>query len=165
VRRATPLVVLVPLMLAGCSDRMVPYTNEAGGFTVLLPGTPEVTTTKNKEGHDVPTVVLNERSGTYTISWQVPKAQGTESADAKLDTASKGMAEIINGLDHGFKAIKLGEWPGREIIIEIPTKQTWLRVRLYMVGDRLYNVITSGSRWWVDSAEARRFHDSFRLTK
>jgi hypothetical protein len=47
------------------------------------------------------------------------------------------------------------EWPdGKGIVHE----------RMYLVGRRLYQVLISGPRWWVESATSRKVMESFRVT-
>ena len=62
------------------------------------------------------------------------------------------------------KAITLmGRYPGRELVAEWPNGNGIVQDRLYLVDHRLYQVVASGPKWWVESATTRQVLDSFRL--
>ena len=64
------------------------------------------------------------------------------------------------------KKITLAErYPGREMLLKIPDKRLYIQARFYLAGDRAYNVVASGSKWWLETAGPKRFLESLRLVE
>jgi len=55
------------------------------------------------------------------------------------------------------------KYPGRELEIDAQG-ETRIRTRLYVVENRLYQLMVVGSSAWVMSKDALRFFESFQLT-
>jgi hypothetical protein len=62
------------------------------------------------------------------------------------------------------KELMLGDHMGREVQVETPEGAVY-RVRMYLVGDRLYQVLVQGARAAALGKEADRYLDSFKLVK
>ena len=63
------------------------------------------------------------------------------------------------------KDIKLGEYPGREIQIDVANGNRLFRVRAYLVDQRLYQVVILGTKENATSKAADKFLDSFKLAE
>jgi hypothetical protein len=63
------------------------------------------------------------------------------------------------------KEVALGDekHPGRDVLIEKPA--TFLRVRIVIAGNRLYQVMLQGNKALVTSKAVDRYFDSFEVTK
>lgn len=91
---------------------------------------------------------------------------------AKLDP-DKTYDNIINGVVGNFKggvlrtkgAHTLGDATGREYFLDSEPLKLVGRVRCYLVGDRLYQIMYLGPPGTENGAEALHFLDSFRLLR
>jgi hypothetical protein len=160
-------LALLAGLLAGCgAGRFKEYTSAEGRFRVLFPGTP-----KDAPDPDIPQeikkVSLEERSGFYAVTYQdlaFPPGK-TRDPDEQLDAACDRAVENLKAKRVSQTAIRLaGKYPGRDLVAEWPGGNGLVHYRLYLVDGRLYQVIVNGSKWWAESADARRFLDSFALT-
>jgi hypothetical protein len=160
VRLFVTLLGACPL-LAGCGDPMAEYASAEGGFRLRLPAghTPEPPVKLARGMHKVSLVL---QSGTFEIAWQDRAAGDDLTPDQRLDRACDGAVRALKGKELARKEITLGgAHPGRELLAEWPDHQGVVRDRLYLVGRRLYQVVASGPRWWVDARQAREVLDSF----
>jgi hypothetical protein len=148
----------------------VPYTSKTGGaFTILLPAG-HLEETGAKPDQPIGSLTLEQPNGTFQVVYQeVPEAAGEtpEQLEHRLDEYRDSVVqntEGARGMLHGEKKVTLaGRYPGREVVVELPRQQEWVRSRFYFVGDRLYQVNASGKKWWVESREAEKVLDSFRV--
>ncbi|MDE3084890.1 MAG: hypothetical protein KGJ37_06715, partial [Verrucomicrobiota bacterium] len=88
--------------------------------------------------------------------------------DKVYDGAVNGAVSSVHGKLRSSSPSKTGEVQGREIIVDIPAQKTSdqgsvARVRFFIVGDRLYQVMYIGPAGNEAKAEATGFLDSFRL--
>jgi hypothetical protein len=155
----------VGLSLLGCSgDRLEEFRSEEGRFRILLPGTPTLEQTP-----DLPSGVksfrLEQQSGEYVVAWEKIDLRGTaRTAQDRLDGACDRAIEMLKGKELSRKEISLdGKYPGRELLVEGPRDRRVVRDRMYLVDSRLYHVMVSGPRWWVESRPAKKVLDSFQL--
>ena len=145
------------------------YTSAAGKFTVLFPGKPKEQVqeidTKGGKLKVVTTTVDPAPNLIYVVSVN----------DYPEDVAKTEPQALLKGVRDGNKGedgkivkdeeITLGKdkVPGREILIA--KKTLYYRARLYLAGNRLYQLIVAGPKEAVTSKEADKFLDSFALTK
>lgn len=153
------LVVAFMSLMPGCSDPLTEYVSEEGRFRIRLPGSPveakpgELPKGKHK-------VSLEQRSGTYTVSWEdLPGKEGL-SAEDRLEAACEGAIASLKAKALTRKKVTLaGDIPGREMIAE------WaggvVHLRLYLLGQRLYTVMAVGEKWWVEQRTSRQVLASF----
>jgi hypothetical protein len=157
------------LLLGGCQDgQMREYTSPDGQFKVLFPGKPKEETQLGIGGL-MKKVSVSRRDGAYVVTAQEVKI-APDAAPAvledRLDGVRNGAVSNIRGkLLREEKITLAGRYPGRDIVAEMPEQVGLLRDRLYLVGDRLYQVMVMGRREWVESPDAQRFLDSFTLTR
>jgi hypothetical protein len=99
---------------------------------------------------------------------QIAEGESAAQTEARLDMARDGMIRVLSGTITSETKINLdGTYPGRELlaIFTNPAEGTGiLRVRIYMVDQRLYMVYVAGKKDWVHSPERDEFLDSFALT-
>ena len=155
----TALLALA-LGVAGCGPRLVEHVSEDGRFGVLLPGEP-----RGEEDEELPKgqhkVAFVERSGNYTVAWRDLPGQ-KEPPDEVLDTACDKALEALRAEPVSRKEITLkGRYPGRDLAAA--WSRGFFHARFYLVRRRLYHVVVSGEKWWVESARSRKVLESFRL--
>jgi hypothetical protein len=160
--RTTTLACLL-LALSGCGQRMVEYVSEEGKFRVLMPESPEPVKDPDLP-RGVKKVWLLQRSGSYSVAWEdLPPSD--VSPDKRLDDACKAALKALKAKDQTWTEITLaGRYPGRELVSEAPGSKGIIHDRMYLVGNRLYQVVITGSKWWVESDTSKKVLDSFQLT-
>jgi hypothetical protein len=142
------------------------FTTNIGRFKVLLPGLPKKSEidTESDFGKGVLhmyTVGVNKTM--YGVNYaDYPAKIKKVSIKQVFDSSRTGAVANLKGKLSSEKDIKLGDHPGREIQIEVAGKRLF-RVRVYLVGQRLYQVVVFGTKEAATSKLADRFLDSFKL--
>ncbi|HYV34315.1 MAG TPA: hypothetical protein VE988_01345 [Gemmataceae bacterium] len=148
-----------------------PFSPKDGAFSIQMPGTPNEHKKAVKSGSGATEVILFEvpvppGENTYAVGYsEYPKDSikaGTE--DKRLDNARDAAKTTAKGKLKREKSLLLEAYPGREILIEIDDKKA-VKVRLYAVNNRLYEIVAVGSPEFVASAETAKFLESFKLGK
>jgi WD40 repeat protein/CHAT domain-containing protein/tetratricopeptide (TPR) repeat protein len=143
------------------------FTSKEGGFSVLMPGKPE-TKTKTLFSLDGPVTlhffIVRDRLGTFGANYSdLPAAALKRQTPEQILDDAIASAAVGVGKKLDERRIKLGEHPGREILIEATGDEVYSRMRFYFFRDRLYQVSVSGpGRASVATKEADRFLDSFK---
>lgn len=145
------------------------FDPDNGKFTVNMPGTPTEQPMTSGKGKSWTSTADGL---TYSVSYQeLDVPAGT----ADSDRAESLMNDEVEHIDFLGKGKVLGEHkplmiggaggvPGREVDVEIDKNNT-RRIRMCLVGNRLYEVEISGPREKVAASDADSFLDSFRLGK
>ena len=81
------------------------------------------------------------------------------------DSSRDGAVANMEGKLVSEKNVKLGKHPGREIRINVAEGKRLFRVRVYLVEQRLYQVVVFGTPETATSKDADKFLDSFKLTE
>jgi hypothetical protein len=163
--RLVLIAAAVGWLASGCGgERLTEFRSKAGRFRILLPGTPS-TTSDPELPEVVRSIRLDQPSGSYVVAWEdVDMSDRTLSADRRLDLACDKAVEKLKGKALARKEITLaGEHPGRELVAATADGSKFIRDRMYLVEGRLYQVVASGPKWWVQSRTAERVFDSFEL--
>lgn len=165
--------ICLALLLAGGQDEK-PFTPSEGRFSVLMPSEPtkKEQQVKTATGELKVTLWIAEgKADSYFVvsHSDIPDKDLKKGAEEKrLDQACKGAVDSARGKLRGEeKSIKLdGKYPGREIVIE-KDGEIVARMRVYLVANRLYQVMVLGNGAFFASRdkEATAFLDSFRLVK
>ncbi len=163
------LLVLGLAAAPGRAEDLAEFHSDAGRFKVLMPGKPPVTELKTPAGI-MHVVQVETKTGAYLAGWidlPLDAADTAEKAQARLDRARDGMIASIKGKLLREKKITLEDkHPGRDLLADVSAPdQGRLRGRLFLVENRLYQVIVVGTRGFTESEEADRVLDSFALTK
>jgi hypothetical protein len=92
--------------------------------------------------------------------------------DKVCENASNGAVQNVNGTIRTSSPYQLGDVKGLEIVADIPSKDPKVpanasvaRLRFFVVGDRLYQVMYIGPTGTETNIKAVTFLDSFRLTR
>lgn len=138
------------------------FTSAKYKFSVKFPGKP-------KEMNDGKLNIVGfekDKSTSYTvISGNLGVEVGAGKTDAVLNETRNSFVQGPSGgklVDE--KKIMIGKYPGREINVKT-VGDNFMRARMYLVKDLLYQVIAVGSKEAVSSADTTKFMDSFKLAE
>ncbi|HWZ95182.1 MAG TPA: hypothetical protein VNW30_08315, partial [Opitutaceae bacterium] len=155
-----------------------PLVDDAGRFVVSLPkpvqrGSQPVDTAVGKIAMNM--VYYDGGATAYMIIYcdypagSVAQSGGPEKVCAN---ASDGAVKSVNGTIRTTSSCQLGDVKGLEIVADIPPKDpkdsasaSVARLRFFVVGDRLYQVMYIGPTGTETRPKAVDFLDSFRLTR
>lgn len=145
------------------------FASKEGRFKVLMPGTPKQDKAETESDFGKSVLHMNlARAGKamYGANYSDFPAE-IKKADLKqlYDSSRDGAVANLEGKLASEKDIKLGKHPGREIRIDVAKGKQLFRARVYLVGQRLYQVIVLGTPETATSKEADQFLDSFKLAE
>jgi hypothetical protein len=159
-----PLLLVVGL-LAGCGQ-----TTWSEFSSVLMPGTPtEQTQTQDTELGviDVHSFTFEQSGVAYLVGYNIFPAAVIEVATpgSMLDGARDGQVEAVKGTLVNEQEITMGAYPGRDLEIQIENSDgtASLRSRIFLVRDRLYQLVVVGPKGQSTSPDTTKFLDSFKL--
>ncbi len=144
------------------------FSPKGEGFSISMPGSPR----RKTEQTDSPVGKLESVSyeattaqAHYGVSYvDYPKSLvETGLVNTMLNGARDGMLETSKAKLVQEEKIKLKEYQGRDLLVEAPGGKSYLRTRLYLVKQRLYMIMTEGSKAQVTGDAAKKFLDSFKL--
>jgi hypothetical protein len=147
------------------------YQSKSGGYTVWFPGTPTEGLTEVPSGtgkREVHQAILNDvQSGLYFLVNHADfKDKVFPDAEQALDAARDGAKEKAKAPLLSEQRITLGPHPGRELRFALPlAKGLLLRMRIYLVGQRNYQLLIAGPEKAVEGPSAETFFRSFRLVR
>jgi hypothetical protein len=148
------------LVVAGCGTSWQDYSSTTGKFTIQFPDKPKEEE-ESRFGVTRHTVVLKQNDRTYSVSYVDWTPEQLEKFD--LDRFAEGSVEGAKGKKTGQESIKLGDYPGRDVRVDLPDGKE-LRNRIYLVKNRAYVVTVVGKKGFPSSGEAEKFFNSFKLT-
>lgn len=157
------------LLASGCSKpEFKEFESSPGKYKVQLPGSPKEET-KSAAGLTMNIASVQQRDGAYMVMYSDLPISGTESEaeiNSRLDGSRNGALGNIRATLSKETKIKLaGKYLGRDIEAELPEKQGALHAKIFIVGKRIYQVMTLGSTKWTYSADSAKFLDSFTLVE
>lgn len=173
------LGLALPLALAADKKEGKEYTSKEHGFTIKMPPG-EVKVANLKIGDIAMTNygVEIDKNTAYMVSvGDFPSGTVKEGSEEKiLDGSRDGIVNQLKGKVLEEKKIQLdGKYLGRELRVEAPgigeatddnpTPVGLCRCRLFLVGDRLYQIVVVAAEKVANSAETTAFLESFKLTR
>jgi hypothetical protein len=176
-RAATLLLALAPALFADDKKpdtkeekKPVTFTSKEGRFSVALPGKPVEKTSKVKAGdRDVELHIFSAKSGGRAqVATYLDYPAGVIGDDREKFLA--GVVErnvgVLKGKVAGNETVSLGKGkhPGRDVRVELSEGKQLYRARVYLVGDRLYQLAILGPADAVKGKEADDYLNSFALT-
>ena len=164
------LAVFVVFALAGCQADVGwrEFRSTEGGFSVMLPGRPEeqsqMTATVFGTIESVVFLVDKGDSGYLTSYADYPPelVQGSP-IEVILDGISVGILSQSGGTLVRSLKIQMGEFEGRQLEIISPGEESLLTVRIYLVGNRIYQLSVVAKVGENVSADATLYFESFAL--
>lgn len=146
-----------------------PYASADGRYKALFPGPVKTETTDVKATAGTLKLTLDSvevsEGVIFLVTYiDVPDAVAKSPVGPRLDKVRDGN-KGTDGKVHTDKEIAVGadKHPGRDLLIEKPT--FFLRNRVVIAGNRLYQVMVQGSKEFVTSKEVDRYFDAFEVTK
>src|SRR5579885_1480755 len=155
-------------------DEPEPYVSPEGGYRFRFPAEPKLAerTDKTPSGPVVIHAAACESpdgSTAYLVTYfdVPPKDVKAAGPDALLDRSVDGFAKSSGWRVTGKRPIKLGEYPGREVVGEVKAAGApevgYGRSRLCLAGNRLYQVMLIGPKSKADPAEFAKILDTFEV--
>jgi hypothetical protein len=163
-------VALVLLILAShfvpasAQDQWQEFRSEAGGFSIMLPRTPTITSRQIGKTKATQTMFLIETGAfAYLVSYvQMEKGTGPKNPDqAYFQNLMKNYTDGAKTTLRTSKPATIAGKPGIDGISDAGNSAH--QVQILATGDRVYMVIYVGPKGQENSADATRFRDSFRL--
>jgi hypothetical protein len=167
-------VVAVPTSLALMETAAVAapanqwQTVKGRGFSIQMPGKPEVMTTQESvDGDTVPTtayqVHLPNHTGYMVTVTDLPVSFDPNSKIAKK-ILDEGMRESVK--KHQAKVVSkqsltLGGYPGREVTLRDSNASG--KLRMFLVKDKIFSVMSAGDAKQLSQQNVDRFFRSFKL--
>ena len=148
------------------------FVSREGAFAVLMPGTPVA----KKEAAQTPLGPLVahlfslevEIGSNFTVSFSdVPQGLlGLEGVDDLLLTQARdaAVAKLEGKLLKDERGSLNKRFPGREFHIEVPNAGI-VRMRIYLVQNRVFQIVAAGPKEFATGKDADRFFNSFTLTR
>jgi hypothetical protein len=177
IRRAVLSAVVVCLGLAGAraddAAQWKEYASDEGRFTVKMPGTPK----KSKTPIDAPggktldqhQFLIDKGNLAYLVAYQDDpnlKNVNEETAQKVLDAARDAVPKALDGKLLDTRKIKLDDKHlGVEFRVEVASIKGVYRSRIYVVGERIYQITVVGPKEVTSSKESDAYLDSLKLTK
>lgn len=152
------------LTVSGGDTMWKEHTWDKGKCKVLLPGVPKDLVSK-AGGVETTMIMVDGGKHVHLIAF-TPNAQlataSKELKDQAYDGGRDAAAKSIKGTLTKELKVKLGDVEGREIHIDSPAIGIY-RARLFIVGDRMYQVVVAGPKEMALSKESDKFLDSFKV--
>lgn len=157
--------------LVGCQQKQwSTFTSAAGKFSVSMPGTPK------EQKMEVPSPIGaiqfylftgRDRNYEFVASYNDYPASVVSQGNVEkmLDGARDGAVGNINGKLQSEKKITLKNFPGREIHVLTPDGKAALKYRIYLVGNRLYQVGIVSTNPFQETEKTNQFFESFSVTQ
>jgi hypothetical protein len=141
-----------------------------GGFSVAMPAAPMEKKQQVKTATGTLSVVMQIADGRndslFVVSYSdFPEADLKKGdVDKRLDQARDGAIASARGKKRSEEPLKLKGHAGREVVIE-KDGEVVVKMRIYLVKNRLYQVMVLGNGPVFASKDVAIFLDSFRLNE
>ncbi|MEW9124606.1 MAG: hypothetical protein AB2421_17985 [Thermotaleaceae bacterium] len=167
-------ICLIAAVLGGCgtTEKVVEAMKfEDGGFAVGFPAKPELVqqTAKTPIGDIAFNMYIHEKKDVaYTVSYNdYPQEfiDSIEDMEMFYEGAIGGAAKSADATALEQKDITLGEYSGKEITYEgvLEGEDFSMFQRVFLVGNRLYQVNVTGTKKGIKMEDVQKFMDSFEL--
>lgn len=159
--------LLSPLSIALGDAPMNVFSSAEGRFSVYMEGKP-ITKSVNLNGRSpVKCFAHDEKDGGYWITWtDVPIANDgpTDTVNRALNGACSGAVAGMNATESARYSVNLqGGYPGRQVEGALPNSQGFFRMRIFLVGNRLYQLVAVGSKPYLKGNSPNKFLSSLSI--
>lgn len=160
-------LALLTCALAACS-REDTVVSQDGGFRATFPTKAQTTSMPVKTGDLTVTMkmVAAEKNGaSFVVSYADYPAGSLsrKSPDQAFQDIVDGTVGNVQGTLRSADPISLGATAGRVVLIDVPAQNVAVNERIFLVGDRLYQVMYGGPKGTESAKDATAFLDSFKL--
>lgn len=144
----------------------VEFVSKEGHFRAKFPGTPKEQT-QGVMGLKIKLFTVEESGGMFGVAY-LDMPGGAKTSDKQVEesfnNARKAMLKNMDAkLIREDRITLQGKYPGREIRANVPSKGAEMYCSIYMVKDRVYQIMVVGKTSWLNSDKARKFLNSFAL--
>jgi len=169
--------LLVLLSIAVCSacrhaddkQEWKEFTSKEGGFKVVMLGRPKQQQFDTESDFGKGVLHMNRVQVGETIYGanycDFPAEIKKTPIKKVYDSSRDGAVANLEGKLVSEKEIKLGKHSGREIRIEVGGGKQLFRARVFLIEQRLYQIVVMGTKEAATSKEADKFLESFKLDK
>jgi hypothetical protein len=163
------VILLSPLALCAEDKKPVSFTSKEGKFTVAVPEKPSSKTSKVPSDAgpiEVHMFVVDQKDRAYIMSYNDYPPASVGNAEKMMNTVIEGNAKSLKGKVVADEKITIGKknHPGRAITIEIGgDKKQIYKARVYLVGNRLYQVVALGPDDFAESKIVEDYLKSFTI--
>jgi hypothetical protein len=163
------LTVVLLLAAGGCGQEgFREITSAAGGYRVQMPGNPREQVKDSAIG-PLHVQASEEADGTYVVGYidlPYPENEKPEVRAQRLNKLRGAVLDRAKGKLVGDRKITLADrYPGWELTTESANQQNGMRMRIYLVNRRFYQLTVAGTHAFVSAPEADTFLASFALTQ
>jgi hypothetical protein len=164
-----PLLLTVCLM--ACGSKPQEFKSGPGKFSVMTPvPLKETTQDLESEGGKIKLYLFAGQDGNigYFVSYcdYPPEVAKPDKAEQMLDGARNGAVSNARGKLVSEDKISLGKYPGRELVFDARSPHelaVTFKGRLFMVTNRLYQIMVVSPRGQSGAKEYDTFLQSFKL--
>jgi hypothetical protein len=157
------------------------FRSDKGRFSIFAPsplqekkiaaktpvGTLDVFAFTLREGGSEYSVIYTDMKSSYfPFVKYLPNFLQADDREKVLDRMRDNWAKRIHGAIAGESKISHDGYPGREIVFNAPERfghDVVLKVRIFLVGSRLYQVFVAAPREELNTPEVNDFFESFRV--
>jgi hypothetical protein len=134
------------------------YTHKDGGFSVRLPVEPKNTSKDGPDGKTGGMEATTPDGVRYEVQFNdVPKGGLAAGPKFLLDAIVKQLGDNVKS----HKEVKLGDEPGVELAVEMG--EIGITQRIFIVKERMYQLLVTAPKGKGNAAEAAAFLDSFKV--
>jgi len=168
------VALVVPALVCLLGAEWQTYVSKPGSYKVKFPGKPKEMDSDAGMGIKMKMAILEQDNNAYAVIYADLPFPGDELppevVEAALDGARQGaLGSQKNSKLISEKKIKVdGKHSGRDIVMafDLPDgNRGRVRVKVFLVGKTLYQVMVAGSEDFVKGKDTDTFIDSFTLTK
>ncbi|VTU01773.1 Uncharacterized protein OS=Crinalium epipsammum PCC 9333 GN=Cri9333_3190 PE=4 SV=1 [Gemmataceae bacterium] len=141
-------------------------------FKAKLAGTPEVKDQAGPYATRLKVFATATPQGSYAVGVaDLPLPETTAPAEVakRLDEAQKVAGTALRGtLESSSKGLLQGKYQGRDVVFKLPAKggeERGARVRVFLVGKRLYQVSVTGTAAFANADAATEFLNTFEVVE
>ena len=163
------LVLLFPIALNAEDKKPEPFKSKEGKFSVAMSEKPKEQTNKVKTDVgevDLHAFLVDQKDRAVVVMYSdYPAGSVAEKSEKVMAGCIEGNVKALKGklLTEDKITIGKAKHPGREIRIEMPDKKSIYRARLFIVGDRLYQVVALGPDDYTKTKAVDDFMKSFAI--
>ncbi len=165
-------LLIVALTLSACGgSKPTEFSSEAGGFSIMTPITLEEQTqpVDTAAGQIEMHLFMGDQGNTgYVIAYAdyPPEIIAESDSQTLLEGVRDGAIGNVNGALVSEQAISINGYPGIEIVANVTNdggEEGVLKAHVYIVNNRLYQVMIITQQGDTDTAEMDEFLQSFKL--